>query len=72
MRCLRMCRTQHQDIAFTLKARMIQPMEDMDKEHQEIGKEPDSTNPKDLPEYILPFIYLFNRKKFEKLPEWRE
>jgi len=47
-------------------------MEDMDKEHQEIGKELNSKNPEDLPEYIQPFIYLFNKKKFEKLLEWRK
>jgi len=29
-------------------------------------------NPEDLPEYIWPFTYLFNKKKFEKLLEWRE
>jgi len=26
-------------------------------------------NPKDLPDYIQPFMHLFNKKKFEKLPE---
>jgi len=29
-------------------------------------------NPEDLPEYIRPFTHLFNKKKFEKLPERRE
>jgi len=29
-------------------------------------------NPEDLPEYIRPFMHLFNKKKFEKLPERRE
>ena len=47
-------------------------METSDKEQQEIGKEPDLTNPKDLPEYIQPFTHLFNKKKFKKLPERRE
>ena len=47
-------------------------MEISDKEQQEIGKEPDLTNPEDLPEYIQSFIYLFNKKKFEKLPEKRK
>ena len=36
-----------------------------------IGKEPDLTNPEDLPEYIQLFTHLFN-KKFEKLPKKRE
>jgi len=38
----------------------------------EISKEPDKTNPEDLPDYIRPFTHLFNKKKFEKLPERRE
>jgi len=29
-------------------------------------------NPEDLPEYIWPFTHLFNKKKFEKLPERHE
>jgi len=29
-------------------------------------------NPEDLSEYIQPFTYLFNKKKFKKLPERRE
>jgi len=43
-----------------------------DKEQQEIEKEPDLTNPEDLPDYIRPFMYYFNKKKFEKLPERQE
>ena len=38
----------------------------------DIGKKPDPTNLEDLLEYIWPFIHLFNKKKFEKLPERRE
>jgi len=41
----------------------------MDKEHQEIGKEPDQINLEDLLEYIRLFTHLFNKKKFEKLLE---
>ena len=26
-------------------------------------------NPEDLPKYIWPYTYLFNKKKFKKLPE---
>ena len=40
-----------------------------DKDNSEIGKEPDKTNPEDLPDYIRPFTHLFNKKKFKKLPE---
>ena len=47
-------------------------MEEIDKEHQKISKEPDPTNLEDLPEYIQPFIYLFNKKKFERLPGQRK
>ena len=43
-----------------------------DKEQQEIGKEPDPTNPEDLPDYIHLFTHLFNKKKFEKLLDRRE
>ena len=32
----------------------------------------DKTNPEDLLEYIQPFTYLFNKKKFKKLSERRE
>jgi len=50
-------------------------METKDNQEQDngkIGKEPDKMNPEDLPEYIRPFTHLFNKKKFEKLPERRE
>jgi len=43
------------------------------QDNGEIRKEPDKTNPEDLPDYIRPFTHLFNKKKFEKLPkrcEW--
>ena len=36
------------------------------------GKELDPTNSEDLLDYIWPFMYLFNKKKFEKLLERRE
>ena len=60
----------HEDIWF--KTRRTKEMETKDTTTQnngEIGKEPDKTNPEDLPEYIRPFMHLFNKKKFEKLPE---
>ena len=44
-------------------------MDNKKQDNREIGKEPDKTNPEDLPEYIRPFIHIFNKKKFEKLPE---
>ncbi len=44
----------------------------MEQDNGEVGKEPDKTNPEDLPEYIRHFTHLFNKKKFEKLPKRRE
>ena len=42
-------------------------MNNTKQDNGEIGKEPDTTNPEDLLEYIQPFTHLFNKKKFEKL-----
>ena len=47
-------------------------METTKQNNGKIRKEPDKMNPEDLLEYIQPFIHLFNKKKFEKLPEWCE
>ena len=47
-------------------------MEDNNKGQQEIEKELDPTNPKDLPDYIWSFTHFFNKKKFEKLLERKE
>jgi len=47
-------------------------METTEQDNGEIGKESDKMNPEDLPDYIQPFIYLFNKKKFEKLPKKHE
>ena len=44
-------------------------MEIMEQDNGEISKELDNTNPEDLLDYIRPFTYLFNKKKFEKLLE---
>jgi len=44
-------------------------METTKQNNGKIRKEPDKMNPEDLLEYIQPFIHLFNKKKFEKLPE---
>ena len=54
---------------FKFKAWGIIPIKERDKEHQEIEKEPDPMNSEDLPEYIWFFTHLFNKKKFEKIPE---
>jgi len=51
-RCPKEYRTKHQDILFISRTRILQPTEDIDKKHQEIGKEIDSTNLEGLSEYI--------------------
>ena len=47
-------------------------MEIIEQDNEEIGKKPDNMNPEDLLDYIQPFMHLFNKKKFKKLPERRE
>ena len=64
------CTMKHEDIQFNTRRQMA--MDKMEQDNGKIGKEPDKTNPKDLPEYIQPFTHLFNKKKFEKLPERQE
>jgi len=59
------CTMKHQDIRFETKR--TQAMKTMTQDNREIGKEPDKTNPEDLPDYIRLFTHLFNKKKFEKL-----
>ena len=52
-RCLGNCMIKHEDIQF--KTRRTKEMETKDtttQDNGEIGKEPDKTNPEDLPEYI--------------------
>ena len=69
-RCPGNCTMKHKDICF--KTRRNKTMETTTTDNSEIGKEPDKTNPEDLLDYIRPFTHLFNKKKFEKLPERRE
>ena len=57
----------HEDIWFNTRRQMA--MDKIEQNNGKIGKEPDKTNPEDLPDYIWPFTHLFNKKKFEKLPE---
>jgi len=71
-RYLTECRMQYQDILFTSMIWRLQLTEDTNKEQQEIGKKLNLTNSKDLLKYIQLFIYLFNKKKFGKLSEWKE
>jgi len=66
-RCSGQCTMKHEDIRF--KTRRTKAMDNMEQDNSKIGKEPDKTNPEDLLDYIRPFMHLFNKKKFEKLPE---
>jgi len=60
----------YKDIRF--KTRRIKATDNTEQDNGKIGKEQDKTNPEDLSDYIRPFMYLFNKKKFENLPERRE
>jgi len=69
-RCPGNCTMTHKDIRFnSRRTKNMETKDNREQDNGEIGKEPDKTNPEDLPEYIRPFTYLFNKKKFEKLPE---
>ena len=72
MRCPGNCTMTHKDIWFNSKQTKETTTDKTEQDNSEIGKEPDKTNLEDLPEYIQPFTHLFNKKKFEKLPERRE
>jgi len=71
-RCPGNCTMMHKDIQFNSRWTKKMVINKMEQDNGKIGKEPDTTNPEDLPEYIQPFTHLFNKKKFEKLPERRE
>jgi len=54
----------HKDIQF--KSRRTKTMETVDNKKQ------NKSNPEDIPDYIRPFIHLFNKTKFKKLLERHE
>jgi len=66
-RCPGSCTMKHQDIRF--KTRRTKAIETTTQNNGEIRKKSDKMNPEDLPDYIQSFMHLFNKKKFEKLPE---
>jgi len=67
------CIIKHENIRFkTRRTKATKTTETKEQDNGEISKKPDKTNPKNLPEYIRPFIYLFNKKKFKKLLERHE
>ena len=71
-RCPGNCTMTHKDIRFNSRRTKETATDKMEQNNGEIGKKLDKTNPEDLLEYIRPFTHLFNKKKFEKLPERHE
>ena len=71
-RCPGNCTMTHKDIRFNSRWTKETATNKAEQDNGKIGKEPDPTNPEDLPEYIQPFTHLFNKKKFKKLPERRK
>ena len=73
MRCPGNCTMRYEDIWFkTKRTKKTETKNTTTQDNREVGKEPDKTNLEDLPEYIQLFMHLFNKKKFEKLPEKRK
>ena len=53
MRCSENCMMKHEDIQFkTRRTKETETKDTATQDNGEIGKEPDKTNPEDLPEYI--------------------
>jgi len=53
MRCLGNCTMTHKNIQFNFRqTKAMETKENQEQDNREIGKEPDKTNPEDLPEYI--------------------
>jgi len=72
-RCPGNCTMIHKDIQFnSRRAKDTKTQDNQEQNNGKIRKEPDKTNPEDLPKYIRPFTHLFNKKKFEKLLERRK
>jgi len=69
-RCPEHCKTEHESIWFTSWSRRLLPKEE--EESKGGNKEPNPTNPEDLPKYVQLFTHLFNKKKFKKLPDKQE
>jgi len=69
-RCPGHCKTEHGTIRFIPWSGRLLLKEEEESKGED--KEPDPTNPEDLPKYVQPFMYLFNKKKFEKLPNRQE
>jgi len=61
---------EHESIWFTPWSRRLLPKKE--EKSKRGDKEPNLTNPEDLAKYVQLFMYLFNKKKFEKLSDKRE
>jgi len=61
---------EYKSIQFTPWSRRLLPKEKGESKGGD--KEPNLTNPEDLLKYIQLFTHLFNKKKFEKLPDRQE
>ena len=69
-RCPGNCTMTYKDIRFNSRqTKNTEIIDNQEQDNGEIGKEPDKMNPEDLLKYIQLFTHLFNKKKFEKLPE---
>ena len=68
-RCPGNCTMTHKDIRFNSRWTKEMVTDKTEQDNGKIGKKLDKTNLEDLPDYIRPFTHLFNKKKFEKLPE---
>ena len=66
-RCPRHCKTEYESIQFIPWSRRLLPKEEEESKGED--KEPNPTNPEDLPKYVQPFTHLFNKRKFEKLSD---
>ena len=71
-RCPGNCTMTHKDIQFNSRWTKEMVTDKTEQDNGKIEKKLDKTNLEDLPDYIRPFTHLFNKKKFEKLPERRE
>jgi len=72
-RCPENCTMKHENIQFkSRRTKTIETTDNKEQNSREIGKKQDKMNPEDLPEYIQPFMHLFNKKKFKKLLERHE
>ena len=71
-RCPGNCTMTHKDIQFNSRQTKEITTDKTEQDNSEVGKEPDTTNPEDLPKYIRPFTHLFNKKEWKWEKEHQE